>query len=258
MAHVDLIDSHCHFDDASFDQDRQTAWQRAQMAQVKRQIIPAITAEWWPRVRHICQAYPGLYPAYGLHPIYLDAHQPAHLQALTHWLQTEKSVAVGECGLDYYEKTLNSDKQREFFIAQLKIARDFDLPVIIHARRAVDEVSKYLRRIPGRGVVHSFAGSEQQANRLIDLGYYLSFGGPVTYPRANRLRKLVQKLPLERILLETDAPDQPLFNHQGQRNEPAYLPLVLQTLAELRQDSPENIAAVTTQNSVELFNLNGY
>lgn len=250
-----LIDSHSHFDDESFTADREAAWQRAQQLDVKVQIVPAVSAKGWQHLAAVCAHYPGLYPAFGLHPIYLAEHKVEHLQQLVQYLQSPAVVAVGECGLDYFIADLDRAQQLYFFIAQLKLAQQFDLPVIIHARRAVDEVIKWLRRYQCRGVVHSFSGSEQQANQLLNLGFYLSFGGTITYPRAHRLRQLVQILPLERILLETDAPDQPLCGRQGQRNEPSYLPEVLNSLAELRQQSQELIAATTTQNVINLFGL---
>lgn len=251
-----LIDSHSHFDDDTFSPDREAALARAQAAGVTQQIVPAISAAFWPRLRDVCQQYSGLYPAYGLHPMYLPAHRREHLDQLADWIAQEQPVAVGECGLDYFVKGLDKSQQEQFFLAQLQLAREAHLPVIIHARRAVDDVIKQIRRVAGSyGVVHSFSGSEVQAKRLLDLGFYLSFGGPITYPRANKLRQLVSKLPLEGILLETDSPDQPLFTHRGERNEPAYLPEVLYTLAELRQQAPADIAAITHHNTLTLFNM---
>jgi TatD DNase family protein len=251
-----LIDTHVHFDDASFDVDRDAAYQRACAVQIIMQIVPAIHAEQWATMRDICQAYPHLYPAYGLHPMYLQRHQTAHLHQLEQWLERENPVAVGECGLDFYVKTLDIKQQIQFFTAQLAIAKDFKLPVIIHARRSVDEVIKYIRRAGAmQGVIHSFAGSEQQAKQLIDLGFYLGFGGPITYDRAKRLQRLIQTLPLDALLLETDSPDQPLSTHRGERNEPAYLVEVLQKMANLRQQSVDTIAEATTQNAKRLFKI---
>ncbi|MEZ5672331.1 MAG: TatD family hydrolase [Thiotrichaceae bacterium] len=178
-----LVDTHVHFDDVSFDADRATVWQRAQTTGVKVQIVPAVTANGWSRVAEVCTQFSGLYPAFGLHPLYVAQHRVEHLQQLSFWLQQDMTVAVGECGLDYFVTDLDPKQQLYFFTEQLRLAQQFDLPVIIHARRAVDEVLKCLRRYPCRGVVHSFSGSEQQANQLLKLGFYLSFGGPITYPR---------------------------------------------------------------------------
>lgn len=253
---ITLIDSHSHFDDDSFLTDREVALARAQSVGVIGQIVPAVSASWWYRLREVCDQYSGLYPAYGLHPLYLPEHRQEHLDQLAHWIEQEQPVAVGECGLDYWVAELDKSEQERLFIAQLHLAREVHLPVIIHARRSVEEVLKQLRRVSGSyGVVHSFAGSEVQARQLIERGFYLSFGGPITYPRANKLRRLVQTLPLENILLETDSPDQPLATHRGERNEPAYLPEVLQTVAQLRQQSPLEIATITTRNTITLFNL---
>jgi TatD DNase family protein len=251
-----LIDTHSHIDDDSFTADRTKVVAGAQFAGVTRQIVPAVCARLWLRLRGVCRQFSGLYPAYGLHPMYLAEHCQTNLKQLSSWLEREPAVAVGECGLDYFVAGLDKSAQQSLFLAQLEIARDFELPVIVHARRCVEEVINLIRRVPGSyGVVHSFSGSAVQANRLLDLGFYLGFGGPITYPTANKLRKLVTKLPLTGLLLETDSPDQPLFLYRRERNQPIYLHDILCTMAELRQQSHEEIARVTTENAVTLFKL---
>ncbi len=251
-----LIDTHSHFDDDSFDADRDAAWQRALDAGVTQQVVPAVTAADWPRVRETCRRYAGLYPAYGLHPMYSDVHTEAHLAELEQWLTAERPAAIGECGLDFYIENPDREWQRRLFAAQLELAVKCDLPVIIHARRAVEEVIHTLRNYPGiRGVLHSFSGSGEQARQLMELGFLMSFGGPVTYPNATRLRKLVAELPLNAMLLETDAPDQPDADHRGQRNEPAYLPRILQELATLRKEPAEALAAAANANARRLFGI---
>jgi len=251
-----LIDSHNHFDDPSFDLDRDDAFQRARASGVRAQVAAAVSARLWPKLKAVTARYPGVYASYGLHPVYLAEHRPEHLDQLTDWLIRERPVAVGECGLDYYLPDLDPDVQADYFTGQLRLARHHDLPAIIHARHAVDQVIKFVRRFPGvRGVVHSFSGSEEQARRLLDLGILLSFGGPLTYPRATRLRGLIRELPPESFMLETDAPDQPPSNHRGARNEPAFLPEILACVAELRQTDPAEIAAATTANARRLFGL---
>lgn len=251
-----LIDSHCHFDHRRFDQDREAAWQRARTSDVMVQIIPAVTAAEWPRVKQTCNDYPGLFPAYGLHPMFCHEHTDADLQALREWITQEHPVAVGECGLDFYIKNPDKQRQLELFTAQLEIASEFDLPVIIHARKAVEETINCLQKYPNlRGVLHSYSGSMQQAKRLIDMAFLISFGGPVTYPRSTRLHQLVAELPLECIMLESDAPDQPDSQHQGQRNEPSYLPLILQQISVIRSDTADSIAAQTSANALKLFGI---
>lgn len=251
-----LVDSHSHFDAAEFDADRAAAHARAVAAGVVAQIVPAVDAAGWPKLRQTCAGLPGLWPAYGLHPMYLDAHRPEHLPALRAWIERERPLAVGECGLDYFVEGLDAEAQSFYFDGQLRLAREFDLPVIVHARRAVDAVIAAIRRIGGlRGVVHSFSGSAEQAAQLHRLGFLLGIGGPVTYARANRLRELVAGMPLEQLLLETDSPDQPGATHRGQRNEPAHLLEVLDAIATLRKVPRDDIAAATRDNAVRLFNL---
>ena len=255
---MQLVDSHCHLDAGEFDTDRAGVIAAARASGVCQQVVPATHAEAWPGLRETCLSAPGLFPAYGLHPVFLDRHRDGDLQRLRDWLERERPVAVGECGLDYYIEDLDRDVQQHWFEGQLRLARDFDLPVIVHARHAVEAVIATLRRIGGgalRGVVHSFSGSEEQARQLWKLGFLVGLGGPVTYERARRLRRLAASMPLEFLLLETDAPDQPDADHRGQRNEPARLVTVLQTVARLRDADPAEIAVATTANARRLFAL---
>ncbi len=254
-----LVDSHSHFDADEFDADRLAALTRARNAGVHRQVLPAVTETSWQKLRDVCLQHEGLYPAYGLHPLYLQYHHVRHLASLRDWVERERPVAIGECGLDFFVGGLDADTQHGYFDGQLQLAREFDLPVIVHARRAVEAVLVAIKRIGQvRGVVHSFPGSEEQARQLWNLGFMIGIGGPVTYERANRLRRLVATMPIEHLLLETDSPDQPDTAHRGQRNEPARLPVVLQTIAALRGDSEQVIAAETTANAERLFGLPGF
>ena len=251
-----LIDSHSHFDAAEFDADRAEAHARARAAGVAGQVVPAVDAAGWPKLRQVCRDHAGLYPAYGLHPMYLQAHRPQHLADLRTWIERERPVAIGECGLDYFVEGLDADSQQRYFDGQLALAREFELPVIVHARRAVDAVIAAIKRVGGlTGVVHSFSGSPEQAAQLHTLGFLLGIGGPVTYERANRLRKTVAAMPLEQLLLETDSPDQPGAAHRGERNEPAYLGEVLEVVAGLRGMAPDTLANATSANAQRLFGL---
>ncbi|TWT21786.1 TatD family hydrolase [Luteimonas wenzhouensis] len=253
---MELVDSHCHLDAPGFDPDRGAVIDRARAAGVRTQVVPAVDAVQWPRLREVCRMADGLHPAYGLHPMYLASHRPEHLQDLRGWLERERPVAVGECGLDYYVEGLDPAAQQVCFEGQLRLAREFDLPVIVHARRAVDAVIASLRRIGGlRGVIHSWSGSEEQARQLWKLDFMLGIGGPVTYERARRLRRLVATMPLEHLLLETDAPDQPDAGIRGQRNEPARLAAVLDAVAALRDQPREEVARATAANAARLFGL---
>jgi len=253
---MQLVDSHCHLDAGEFDGDRDAVIARAHAGGVVAQVVPAVTAASWPKLREVCASAAGLHPAYGLHPVFLDEHRPEHLEQLQDWLARERPCAVGECGLDYFVESLDRAQQAYYFDGQLALARRHDLPVVVHARRAVDAVIQSIRRVGGlRGVIHSFAGSPEQARQLYQLGFLLGIGGPVTYPRANRLRQLVATMPLEYLLLETDAPDQPDAGIRGERNEPARLSTILDTIASLRGEPAQDIAAQTTENARRLFGL---
>jgi TatD DNase family protein len=253
-----LIDSHCHLDVDAFDGDRDVVIARARAAGVTHQVVPAIDAAGWPKLRDVSATQPGLFPAYGLHPMFLDSHRPAHLADLREWIVRERPVAIGECGLDFFLDALDRQQQASYFDAQLQLAREFDLPVVVHARRAVEAVIVAIKRVGGlRGVVHSFSGSAEQARQLWDLDFMIGLGGPVTYARAQRLHRLVASMPIEQLLLETDSPDQPLASHRGERNEPAHLVGVLDAIAGLRNNDRSAIAAATTANAERLFGLAG-
>jgi TatD DNase family protein len=251
-----LADSHVHLDNAAFAPDRDAVIERACRAGIDTMIVPSVDARSWPDIKALCAGYDQLFPAYGLHPMYLKQHAPEHVDALSSWLTAESAVAVGEIGLDFHVQDLDPQLQREYFVRQLRLARERDLPVIVHARGALEEVILTLRRIGGlRGVVHSFSGSEQQARQLWQMGFHVGIGGPVTHERAQRLRRIVAMIPIEFLLLESDAPDQPGAAHRGQRNEPARIVEVLQSIATLRNEPEAAVAAATTANTRRLFGL---
>ena len=256
-----LIDTHCHLDAAEFAADRDAIVTAARVAGVSAMLIPAVETANFPAVRDCCLHYPECYPAYGLHPLYLDRASDADLATLRRWLRDEQEgalppVAVGEIGLDFYAPDFDAASQQSFFVEQLKIARDFDLPVLLHVRRAVDQVLQGLRRIGvKRGIAHAFNGSRQQADEFIRLGFKLGFGGAMTYPGSTRIRKLASTLPIEAIVLETDAPDIPPCWLAGGRNTPAELPRIADTLAELRGVSNVEILAATSASARSLWSL---
>ena len=253
---LELADSHVHLDADAFADDREAVIARALEAGVATMVLPAVDAASWPGIRELARASEHIYPAYGLHPMYLVNHAAEHLEALGDWLAGGDAVAVGEIGLDFHVEGLDPQRQRDYFSHQLMLAQQFDLPVIVHARAALDEIIQTLRRYPRlRGVVHSFSGSEQQARQLWKMGFHLGIGGPITYDRAQRLRRIVASMPLEFLLLESDAPDQPDAAHRGQRNEPARVIEVLRSITVLRTESESLIAAATCANTRRLFGL---
>lgn len=272
---IELIDTHVHLDDDRFDNDRDRVVASAIESGIRTMIVPATTRQRWPQIKALSDKYPGVYPSYGLHPMFLAQHSRSDLTELEQRIRSLPSIAIGECGLDrhclkYPQHTVNNStddadadaddttelfqQQIFYFEAQLNIAARYDIPVIVHARQAVEDVIMSIKRsTTTQGVVHSFNGSLQQAARLIELGYRLSFGGAATHPRATKIHQLIKKLPADSILIETDAPDQTGYAHKGQRNEPAYLNEVLHTIAELRGEKTESVACRCNQNAKALF-----
>lgn len=253
---MDIIDSHCHIDVSEFDADRPEVLARSRAAGVTGMVIPGVDAAGWDKLLAVCAAEPGLYPTLGLHPVYIGCHHDEHVDQLKARIAVQRPTAIGEIGLDYFVAGLDRARQQTLFEAQLRIARDADLPVILHIRKAHDQVLATLRRFRVRGgIAHAFNASAQQAQQFIELGFLLGFGGTMTYDRANRIRGLARAVPIEAIALETDAPDIPLSSHRGQRNSPEYLPECLTTLAQLRGVEVNEIARQTTQNVCRVLDL---
>jgi len=251
-----LFDTHCHIDSPQFNSDREFVLAQAQANGIERIIVPATTQRRWANLIKICEASPVLYPALGLHPVYLGAHKKNDIDLLESKLPELSIVAIGEIGLDYYLKELDKSKQLKLLEPQLSIANNEHLPVILHCRKAYDDLIRQLLKfkLPG-GIAHAFNGSIQHAYKLIDLGFKLGFGGMLTYERSSKLRTLVAELPLSSIVLETDSPDLTVAQHRGKRNSPAYLPFVLDVLSEIRDESKEEITTQIYSNSLQVFSM---
>ena len=249
-----LIDTHCHLDAAEFDADREAVIARAGTAGVTTIVVPAVERANFGAVASVCREFPQCRPAYGIHPMFVGRAREEDLEALRETLKREPAVAIGEIGLDFFVPERDDESQSWWYAEQLKLARDFDLPVLLHVRRAVDAILKELRRIavPG-GIAHAFNGSRQQADEFIKLGFKLGFGGAMTHPRATRLRALAATLPLESIVLETDAPDIPPEWLGKARNEPGELPRIAAVLAELRGIAAAEVFAATANNAYEVL-----
>lgn len=254
-----LVDSHLHLDDARFDDDREQVIARAHECGVHAMVVPAVHRRSWDAIAALRNGHPDVFPAYGLHPAFQQEHRADHLDQLAGWLDTHPAVAVGEIGLDFFGEQTERGAQQRFFSRQLAIATELGLPVIVHARRAVEVVILEVRRHNDlRGVVHSFSGSEEQARQLFDLGFLLGLGGPLTYPGAHRLHRLVTTMPIDQLLLESDAPDQPGVEHRGHRNEPAWVRTTLAHVARLRGEDEASVAAATSANAERLFRLQAF
>ena len=245
-----LIDTHCHLDAAEFDADRVAVAARASSAGVTTIVVPAVERANFGAVASLCREFPQCRPAYGIHPMYVDRARVEDLDALRETLSREPAVAIGEIGLDGFVEPRDEKSQSWWYAAQLELAREFDLPVLLHVRRAVDGILKELRRVGvSGGIAHAFNGSRQQADEFIKLGFKLGFGGAMTHPRATKLRELAATLPLDAIVLETDAPDIPPEWLQKGRNEPGELPRIAGVLAELRGVHLLDVVMATTENA---------
>lgn len=259
------VDTHCHLDAAEFDADRDAVVARARAAGVVMQVIPAVEAANFDTVRELAERHDLAY-ALGIHPLYVGRAADEDLERLADELRRRRDdprlVAVGEIGLDLFVAGLDLERQRRFYLAQLALARDAGLPVILHVRRSADLLLHGLRRVEvSGGIAHAFNGSDAQAAQFAALGLRLGFGGAMSFERALQIRRLAAALPEHVPVLETDAPDIPpqwLYRSAAERaagaapgrNEPAELPRIARTLAALRGWTPEHTAAVTTANAL--------
>ena len=256
-----IVDTHCHLDAAEFEAARAEVAAAAATAGVGVIVVPSVACDNFSAVRALCGTTPGCAPAYGIHPLYVDRAQSADIDALRSQLQAEPAVAVGEIGLDYFVEGYDAERQAWFFVEQLKLAQEFELPVLLHIRRAADQVLKHLRRIRvNGGIAHAFNGSRQQAEAFIALGFKLGFGGAMTWPRSTQIQALAASLPIESIVLETDAPDiPPVWLGRSGRNAPSELPGIAETLAALRGIPLSEVIEKTTQNALQVMpKLAGY
>jgi len=252
-----MIDTHCHIDIRAFAGCFENLLKNARLAGVLKMILPGVDRDGWSRIMSLCRREEGLLAAPGLHPMYLAHHRPHHLEELEALAAGGKIAAIGEIGLDYHVPDLDRNIQQQLFEQQLRIASAYGLPILLHVRKAHDQVLSTLRRkrFSQGGFVHAFNGSLQQANQFIDLGFVISVCGTITYDRAKRIRNIAAALPREALVVETDAPDIPLAGHRGEANLPEYLPEVLAALAALRGESVNLTAQYTTANAMRVLRL---
>ena len=246
---IELIDTHCHLDFAQFDEDRDALLAELPTKGVSAIVNPSVNAQNWQRVIELAAKHDNIHAALGLHPCFLDEAKPADLRTLSQLVETHKPVAIGECGLDF---TLdNHDVQHYFFTAQLTLAKQHDLPVLLHHRKSHDIILKALRqyKLPKGGIIHAFSGSHQQAMQYVDLGFKLGIGGTITYDRAEKTREAISNVPLEALVLETDAPDMPIYGRQGSRNSPIYIGEIFTVLGMLLEVDQPTLAAQLRENT---------
>jgi len=255
-----LIDTHCHLDAAEFDIDRDIVAGQAMQKGICGIVVPAVARDNFDNVIALCARYQNCAYALGIHPMYVDVSRLDDLETLEQYVRDNNPVAIGEIGLDYFltnprTNPDNIERQHTFFVEQLRIARQHQLPVVLHVRNAIDDILKQLRKYKlAGGIAHAFNGSFQQAQQFIDLGFKLGFGGAMTYSRALKIRELAVKLPLDAIVLETDAPDiPPEWVGRGGRNSPLELPGIAQVLAELKQVNVAQVVDITSANALKVL-----
>lgn len=260
---MEFFDSHCHFDFAAFDSDRETVWRGCNAQGIHSLIIPGISPEQWRTAANISAQYDNIYIAVGLHPWWIKTNEVTDdycvqlKQVLLENIALQNCVAIGECGLDAsIEAPL--ELQQQILDVHLHLAQATQKPLIIHCVKTHNEMLQQLKKyhLPAGGVIHAFSGSYEMAAQYWGIGFRLGIGGTITYERANKTRQAVKQLPLESLLLETDAPDMPLSGKQGQRNSPENIIHIAEALAELRGEPLEYIAQQTTHNAQQLFKIN--
>ncbi|MDQ3327121.1 MAG: TatD family hydrolase [Chloroflexota bacterium] len=255
VPHLALIDSHCHLNAPQFDADRAAVLQRAGESGVRLMLDVGTEPNEWERSLALARADPRVRCILGLHPNRAALWSPVVSDHLTRLLASPLVAAVGETGLDYYRMGASPEQQHAVFVAHLEIARRLDLPVVIHAREAFDDILAVLAE-HGRGttgVLHSFAGTVEHALRAVELGYAIGLSGPVTYRSGANVRDAATAAPLDRLLIETDSPYLPPQPHRGKRNEPAHVALIAAAVAEAQGMPVEDLARATSENAARLF-----
>lgn len=254
-----FIDTHAHTYGDAFNDDLDAVVKRTQAAQVAKVLLPNIDMNSIDDMFRLCDAYPDhFYPMVGLHPCSVKANYKEELEGLRPYLDDPRVIAVGEMGTDlYWDKTF-VEEQKDAFRIQVDWAKEKQLPIVIHCRESIDMTIDLVSELQDghlSGVFHCFGGSVEQAERIVDLGFYLGLGGVSTFKKSTAIREMIATLPEDRILLETDAPYLTPHPHRGKRNESSYIPLIGETVAGAREVSVEYIAKVTTNNAVRLFGM---
>lgn len=252
-----FCDTHCHLDDLRLLSQLDIVLDGAYQKGVREILVPSVGVWNWERVLNLTQSCVFLYPALGLHPIYISRHDEAGLQSLESLLASNSCTAIGEIGLDFSLPDDTRGKQEKFFIEQLELANRYRLPVSIHSRKSQDFISKILKahRPEAGGAIHGFTGSYEQAKRFVDLGMHIGVGGSITYPRAAKTRSAIARLPVDTLLLETDSPDMPVCGYQGQINTPAKVREIFSALTDLKNENSLDMCNRLRKISRNLFSL---
>jgi len=253
-----LFDTHAHLDDKRFDDDRDELIRGLPARGVSRVIAPGIDIESSKRCVDLAQEYDIIYAGVGIHPHEASKVEENYLDLLGTMAQNKKVVVIGEIGLDYYYDFSPRDIQKKRFIEQIELAAELKLPIIIHNRDSHEDMLNILRDykdLINGGVMHCFSGSWEMAKIVLDLGLYISLGGPVTFKNAKRPVDIAQNVPLDRLLIETDSPYLTPVPYRGKRNDPGHVALVAEKIAQIRGISAEEVGRITTENAVNLFKI---
>ena len=260
-----LIDTHCHLDFHLFDPDREKVIERAHQRGISFFVNPGINLETSQAAIRLSELYPGIFAAVGIHPSEISTWNDEIVPELRNQARRSCVVAIGEIGLDYFHQPVDVETQKNVFIRQLEIAAEAGIPVIVHSRNSLDDVYSILSKwhtdllrtgnplVHHPGVLHSFEGDSKFAQKFIEINFFIGVGGPVTYNNAIVKQDLVNKLPIDRLLLETDAPFLPPQPYRGQRNEPAYLFNVAEKIASIKNETLAHVGDITTANATQLF-----
>lgn len=254
---MSLIDTHCHLDLKVFDSDREALVGRCREQGLSGFILPGVSQAGWDRLLTVGSGLDMCYVAPGLHPCFTEVHETWHLDELRSLMENRSDdiVAIGEVGLDFLDKSADRERQHYYFRGQVDIAAGHALPLILHVRKAHDEVLKVVRGSDHRsgGIVHCYSGSLQQAERYVKIGFKLGIGGVITYSNARRLQNIVRSLPLASFVLETDAPDIPPAGFQGDINTPENLPTIFESFCRFREEPRDAVEQALYHNTVTLF-----
>lgn len=255
-----LFDTHVHLNDEQFNDDLEEVMKRAQEAGVEHMVVVGFNRETIERALQIVEKYDFLYASVGWHPVDAIDMTEEDLMWLEEKARHPKVVAYGEIGLDYHWDKSPKDIQQEVFRKQIRLAKKLRLPLIIHNREATEDIIQVLKEEDAKeigGIMHCFSGSAESAKECLRLNFYISLGGPVTFKNAKKPKRVAEQVPLDKLLIETDCPYLAPHPYRGKRNEPAYVKLVAEQIAELKGISYEEVARATTENAKKLFGIHG-
>ncbi|GLI83651.1 TatD family hydrolase [Rossellomorea marisflavi] len=254
-----LFDTHVHLNAEQFDEDVEEVIARAKEAGVENMVVVGFDRPTIERAMELVETYDFLYASVGWHPVDAIDMKDEDLDWIEEWTKHPKVVALGEMGLDYHWDKSPEDVQKDVFRRQIRLAKKVKLPIIIHNREATQDIVDILKEEGASevgGIMHCFSGSPEVAKECVDMNFYISLGGPVTFKNARKPKEVAKEIPLEKLLVETDCPYLAPHPNRGKRNEPAYVRLVAEQIAELKEISIEEVEAATTRNAKKLFNIN--